>query len=63
MRFYTEQHRYYCGIDLHARVCTCASSTTRARPPPIASSPPSPRVSWRDFGALNCEHTARCCLR
>ena len=19
MRFYTEQHRYYCGIDLHAR--------------------------------------------
>ena len=25
MRFYTNQHRYYCGIDLHARsmyVCT-----------------------------------------
>ena len=19
MRFYTQQHRYYCGIDLHAR--------------------------------------------
>jgi predicted NBD/HSP70 family sugar kinase len=19
MRFYTKQHRYYCGIDLHAR--------------------------------------------
>ena len=19
MRFYTNQHRYYCGIDLHAR--------------------------------------------
>ena len=19
MRFYTDQHRYYCGIDLHAR--------------------------------------------
>lgn len=19
MRFYTEQHQYYCGIDLHAR--------------------------------------------
>lgn len=19
MRFYTQQHRYYCGVDLHAR--------------------------------------------
>ena len=20
MRFYTQQHEYYCGIDLHARI-------------------------------------------
>ena len=29
MRFYTQQHRYYCGIDLHARrmyVCILDSS-------------------------------------
>jgi hypothetical protein len=29
MRFYTQQHRYYCGIDLHARrmyVCTLDSN-------------------------------------
>jgi hypothetical protein len=25
MRFYTKQHQYYCGIDLHARrMYTCA---------------------------------------
>jgi hypothetical protein len=24
MRFYTQQHRHYCGIDLHARMmCLC----------------------------------------
>jgi hypothetical protein len=24
MRFYTGQHRFYCGVDLHARtMCLC----------------------------------------
>jgi len=31
MRFYTQQHSYYCGIDLHARRCTCVSSTPQVR--------------------------------
>ena len=29
MRFYTQQHRYYCGIDLHARtICIIDSEGT-----------------------------------
>jgi hypothetical protein len=31
MRFYDGPHRHWCGIDLHARRCTSASSTPRAR--------------------------------
>jgi hypothetical protein len=44
MRFYTEAHRYYCGIDLHARsmyVCImdpgrkvlCTRTLTRLQKP------------------------------
>jgi len=45
MRFYTQQHGYYCGIDLHARtmyVCIISQDGTvlvekniRARPAPF----------------------------
>jgi hypothetical protein len=24
MRFYTKQHQFYCGIDLHARTMYCS---------------------------------------
>ena len=29
MRFYTKQHRYYCGIDLHARSMDVCIRDTR----------------------------------
>ena len=46
MRFYTDQHLYYCGVDLHARsIYACVLDqagqkvlTGRSRPSPIPSS-------------------------
>jgi hypothetical protein len=31
MRFYTQQHRFYCGVDLHARtISLCVLDTAGA---------------------------------
>ena len=52
MRFYNQQHRFYCGVDLHARtmyLCildqagqTSSSTSNLAAPSPTPSSRPSP---------------------
>lgn len=31
MIFYTKQDKFYCGIDLHAKKCTSASSIKQAK--------------------------------
>ena len=31
MRFYLERHKFYCGIDLHARRCFCACSMSKCQ--------------------------------
>ena len=31
MRFYTKQHKYYCGIDLHTKKCNFASLIVLAK--------------------------------
>ena len=51
MRFYTQQHQYYCGIDLHARsmyLCIMDQNAHRT------TGPPPHVVSLRplDFGGL-----------
>jgi hypothetical protein len=62
MRFYTNQHRYYCGIDLHARsmyvrvldsqgeILLHKNMTCNAdrgvRPAPY----PSPQSNWTTLG-------------
>jgi len=28
MRFYTQQHNFYCGVDLHARSVACQLSAS-----------------------------------
>jgi hypothetical protein len=33
MRFYTNQHRYYCGIDLHARTMYWTSNPGKTKGP------------------------------
>ena len=47
MRFYTTPHRYYCGIDLHARRMYSACSTPRARSWSTATGRPRPSTSSR----------------
>jgi len=40
MRFYTRAHRYYCGIDLHARTMyLCVLDAAGEVPPPRVSGP------------------------
>jgi len=31
MKFYTKQHKFYCGIDLHAKKCTSVSSIKQGK--------------------------------
>ncbi len=42
MRFYNQQHRFYCGVDLHARtlsLCVLGADGTTALHDTIAASP------------------------
>jgi hypothetical protein len=37
MKFYTNQHKYYCGIDLHTKKCISASSMKKEKSGNIAT--------------------------
>ena len=68
MRFYTSQHRHYCGIDLHARtmyVCILGQDETvlvekniRARPEPFLV--PSTEAPFAEYEAFGVEDPRIC---
>ena len=43
MRFYTKQHRYYCGIDLHAKTDVHLYPRRRRAPSAFTAMGPPPR--------------------
>jgi transposase len=61
MRFYNQQHRFYCGIDLHARtlaVCVLDADGQVAHRATVAASPQAVRdalAPFRDGLAVACE--------
>ena len=61
MRFYNQQHRFYCGVDLHARtlsVCVLDSDGTIVLQQTIAASPNAflkAIAPFRDGLAVACE--------
>ena len=61
MRFYTRQHRFYCGVDLHARtlaLCVLDTAGQVVARPSIAASPQAVRdaiAPYRDDLAIACE--------
>ena len=42
MRFYNQPHRFYCGIDLHARTMYLCILDPNGQPPSTRTSPPNP---------------------
>src|SRR5262249_50575452 len=61
MRFYNQQHRFYCGVDLHARtlsLCILDAQGTIVRQQTIAANPDAFLRSvapYRDGLAVACE--------
>ena len=61
MRFYNQQHRFYCGVDLHARtlsVCVLDSNGTIVLQQTISASPNAflkAIAPFRDGLAVACE--------
>ena len=61
MRFYTQQHRFYCGIDLHARtlaLCVLDAHGQVVARPSVAASPQAvldALAPFRDDLAVACE--------
>ena len=52
MRFYTKQHRYYCGIDLHARSMYLCILDTHGEMLLPRARPILRRTSFRQHGGL-----------
>ncbi len=50
MRFYTEQHRFYCGIDLHTRTLAQHLLDADGRAPNRAAAYASPPIAWPAWG-------------
>src|SRR5215471_19030534 len=61
MRFYNQQHRFYCGVDLHARtlsLCVLDSTGTTVLRQTLAAGPDtflSAVAPFRDRLAVACE--------
>jgi hypothetical protein len=61
MRFYTRQHRFYCGVDLHARtlaLCILDNEGQVLARPSVAASPTAvldALAPFRDDLAVACE--------
>ena len=66
MRFYNQQHRFYCGVDLHARtrsLCILDAKGTIVRQQTIAARPDTflhAVAPFRDGLAVACECMFAC---